>query len=301
MPRTIRSAIKSIAYKIPVISHIMAMHGDIQHLATIVPDIRNLTDLLREDYLARLLDQDERFKAPLNLNRFERQVFSQNGEDGIIEEIFKRIGVTNKYFVEFGVGNGLENNTLYLLMKEWSGAWIEGSGSNCSEIAARFRSTLINERVLVKNAHITSENIGSLLKELDVPVEFDLLSIDIDRNDYWVWKAIKDHRPRVVVIEYNALFPPGVKWIIPYNPDAVWDRTTYFNASLESLGALALRKGYNLVVCNLTGVNAFFVRNDLGYGKFQEPFTTEQHYQPARYHLIAKFGRQRGTGDYLVR
>ncbi len=120
----------------------------------------------------------------------------------------------------------------------------------------------------------------------------DLLSVDIDRNDYYVWERITHYRPRVVVIEDNAMFPPGVDWVIPYDGKAWWDqRTSYWGASLSALERLGRSKGYSLVACSLTGANAFFVRDDLLGDKFSAPYTAEHHYEPTRLYLILVQGR----------
>jgi hypothetical protein len=101
-----------------------------------------------------------------------------------------------------------------------------------------------------------------------------------------VWQAIDAIQPRVVVIEYNARFPPPMEWVMAYDPEHGWDGTDQFGASLESLTALASQKGYALVGCSITGVNAFFVRTPLAHGKFVQPETAECLYQPARYDLL---------------
>lgn len=119
-----------------------------------------------------------------------------------------------------------------------------------------------------------------------MPKSFDLLSIDIDRNDYYVWIAIRSFSPHVVAIEYNATSPPGVDWAVDYVPDTQWDGTSHYGASLSALERLGREKGYVLVGCNLLGSTAFFVRQELVGTKFAGPFTTENHYQPPRYYLV---------------
>jgi hypothetical protein len=167
--------------------------------------------ILIEQFLHEHLFNAPRYADPLRLNRYERQVFSQYGEDGILDEIFKRIGVTNRYFIEFGVENGLECNSLFLLLNKWSGLWIEGSQTHHHQITERFRSQIAEGRLTAINAFIKADNIELLFKQADAPPEPDLLSIDIDGNDYHIWKAITNYRPRVLVMEYNAcsLLVPG--------------------------------------------------------------------------------------------
>ncbi|KON86177.1 hypothetical protein AF332_04620 [Sporosarcina globispora] len=216
-----------------------------------------------------------------SINSYEKKVRSQNGEDGIIEELFFRIGTTNKYFVEFGVQDGSECNTAYLsLFNNWSGLMIEGNKKNYKRLKANF-----SNHKFVKTVHqfVTKDNISSIFKHNYVPAEFDLLSIDIDGNDYWVWNALLEYKPRIVVIEYNASYPPPQKMVIPYNPNFVWDGTSYYGASLTSLSELAKKLGYALLGTDLRGVNAFFIRKDLvALSGFQE-LTPEQGYHLPSY------------------
>jgi hypothetical protein len=255
--------------------------------------LTDMLHLLSDDYVQRNMMQHPRYADPNKLNRYEFKVYSQNGEDGILQEIFERIGTTNKVFVEFGVGNGLENNTAFLLMKGWSGSWIEGSADFVTEIQREFKPLLEQKTLHVQQAFITAENIESLFRNAHIPAEFDLLSIDIDGNDYWVWKAITHYTPRVVVVEYNATFPPPVEWIKPYNAAWMWDGSTNFSASLQAYERLAAEKGYVLVGCNFTGSNAFFVRRDLAGEHFAAPHTAAHHYEPARYFLRLGRGHER--------
>jgi hypothetical protein len=152
----------------------------------------------------------------------------------------------------------------------------------------------------VKTVHerITAENIVAIFKKMNVPAEFDLLSIDIDGNDYWVWRALEAYKPRVAVIEYNAAHPPPARKVIPYNPGFVWDRTTYYGASLSSLTLLGKQLGYALLGTNKKGVNAFFIRNDeLASSRFAE-LTPAQGFHPPDYGPYDG-GHPPGDGPYL--
>lgn len=197
-------------------------------------------------------------KKPIaNLERYERSIYSQNGEDGILQAIFTAIGTTNKYFVEFGAGSGRQCNSAYFARKlGWRGLWMDGR-----KVASR-------GPVPVHQEFITAENINDLFRKHGVPRNFDLLSIDIDGNDFWVWKAITEFHPQVVVIEYNASVPPTQSRTIAYDPHFCWPRTDYFGASLLALQKLGREKGYTLVGCDSEGVNAFFVRDSLAAGRF---------------------------------
>ncbi|MEK6280175.1 MAG: hypothetical protein AABN95_07445 [Acidobacteriota bacterium] len=250
-----------------------------------------LSQLIYEQTLAA-----PRTNEPRRLLKHGFKVYSQHDEDGIIEEVFKRIGSTNRFFVEFGVGDGLENCTLYCLLKNWHGVWIDGSATCVEAIENEFKFLTESGRLKVRYAFTTAENIEQHFQELGVPEKFDLLSIDIDNNDYWVWKAIQRYSPRVVAIEYNASFKQTVNCVIPYNPARIWNYTNYFGASLKALEELGREKGYCLVGCNYTGVTAFFVRQDLVDDHFAEPFSAENHYEAPRYYVRMPNGHPAGFG-----
>ncbi|ELP52230.1 MULTISPECIES: hypothetical protein [Microcystis] len=258
-----------------------------------------LAELQIDNYLIENLHKNPKYDNPKKLNRYEFKVFSQAGEDGIISEIFNRIGTTNKFFVEFGVGNGLENNSAYLLVKGWQGYWIEGSERFCKSIRQSFKDLIANQQLTLKNTFITAANIEDLFREGNVPTELDLLSIDIDGNDYWVWQAITNYRPRVVIVEYNAIYPPESSWVMQYNPSHQWKYKSHVGSSLKALEKLGHQQGYKLVGCSFSGVNAFFVREDLLADHFCSPFSAENHYEPARYFLCSqKAGHPRTFGKF---
>ena len=238
------------------------------------------------------LDTERRLSDSLFLDGHGYKVYSQNDEDGIIQEIFRRIGTTDKTFVEIGVGDGIECNTHYLLFLGWKGLWIEASATNAEAIKHKF-SYVVNEGILkVAIAVPTRENINDLLSEASVSDEIDLLSIDIDGNDYYIFEALSRVRPRVIVIEYNGKFPPECSWCMPYCEEYTWNGTDRHGASLKALEELAAAKGYVLVGTNITGANAFFVRADLAQGLFPTPSTAENLYNPSRLFLTFKNGHQ---------
>lgn len=251
----------------------------ISPLRTLPFDVTNALNTYQYDMAAR---PHERFGEPKRLLRYGYKVFSQNDEDGIIEEIFNRIGAGNRRFVEFGVGPN-ENNSLRLLLLGWSGLWLDGGRSNVVKARQNAADYIAEGNLRVLEAFITRENINALLKGGGAAGEIDFLSIDLDGNDYWIWEAITAVEPRVVSIEYNATLRPPISAVMKYNPSHVWSGTNYFGASLTALERLGDRKGYRLVGCNITGTNAFFVRKDLAGESFAAPFTAENHYEPARY------------------
>jgi hypothetical protein len=271
-----------------------------------LPVIRELEDIRWQvaaataaeiNLFRQILLAQPKYQDPRRLNRFEIQSFSQNMEDGIIAEIFQRIGVRSRVCVETGAGEGLENNTVALLLQGWTTHWLEADDKACRRIHARFGEFLGAGKLKLAQALVTAENVEQLLVELAVPSEFDLLSLDVDRNTYHVWKAIERFRPRVVVVEYNASFPPTVEWEVPYAPAKAWNYTLHFGASLKSYERLAEAKGYHLVGCDLTGTNAFFVRAEECLDRFASPFTAENHYEPPRYWASRREGHARGISD----
>lgn len=227
--------------------------------------------------------REPRYAEPKRLLRHGFKVYSQHEEDGIIQEIFRRIGTANRTFVELGVETGVECNTVKLLIEGWRGTWIEANPQGCKAIAASFADFLRDRRLTLQQSFVTAENINALIENSGFKGEIGLLSIDIDFNDYWVWKAVNAVSPRAVVIEYNAGLHPPMAVTVPYQPNRTGDGTNFFGASLEALVRLGREKGYRIVGCNISGSNAFFVREDLCADHFLEPATAEEHYEPPRH------------------
>jgi hypothetical protein len=243
-----------------------------------------MDQVLLHSFLSVELER-ERHRHPQRLTRYGRKVYSQNDEDGIIAEIFTRIGVEHRSFIEFGTETGIECNTTWLLMQGWQGLWIESDADACKSIVATHGDFLARGDLTVLNERVTAENINSCIVEAFRRDECDLLSIDVDYNDYWIWQAIDRIEPRVVLIEYNASWPPPSCVTVPYDPAGAWRGDNLFGASLAALAKLGDRKGYHLVGCSLSGVNAFFVRKDLCGEYFLAPGSATEHYEPARYFL----------------
>lgn len=235
----------------------------------------------REDELAK-----PRHGDPKRLLRYGFKVYSQCDEDGIIHEIFKRIGIAHRTFIEFGVETGIECNTAMLLVSGWRGLWIEASNTYVAHMQRSVAGFLQDGNLKIVESRVTAANVNTLFEQAGFTGEIDLLGIDIDYNDYWVWKAIEIVKPRVVVIEYNATLRPPLSLVVPYAPDTSWNGTNYYGASLEALVRLGSGKGYRLVGCNISGSNAFFVREDLCGDHFVEPATSEEHYEPPRYFFV---------------
>jgi hypothetical protein len=226
------------------------------------------------------------------------KVYSQSDEDGILSRIFEIIGTTDRRFVEFGCEAGLENNTRYLLEQGWFGLWMEGNPDYAVSVRHNFLDELASRRLQFHETFVTPGNINTLLNEHEITGEIDLLSIDIDSNDHHVFKAITAISPRVVCLEHNHTFPPGVEWVMPYDPEFRWDPasgTATYGASISSMAAIAAQKGYVLVGCGLCSANGFYVRSDLVSSHFTGPFTPERLFNPLVYDMIVRFPAQQGA------
>lgn len=230
------------------------------------------------------------------INRMGRKCFSQSDEDGITLEILKRIGKLDAgVFVEFGIGNGLENNTLVLAALGWRGIWVGNEDLAVSlDGVDKTKFSFAKTWITRDNAAGVAQR-GLLQIGADVP---NLVSVDLDGNDLHVLRALleADILPDVYVAEYNGKFPPPVRFEIEYDPEHVWRGDDHFGASLCSLDDLFSQFGYRLVCCNSqTGNNAFFVRHD-HCDKFADiPADLEKIYVPPRLHLGGRFGHSTST------
>ncbi len=196
-----------------------------------------------------------------DLTRYEYRVFSQNGEDGVLAELLRRLATAPRHFVEFGIGPGAEGNAVFLAdVMGWAGCFIEPDPAGYADLERKYRPV---ERVETLQAAVTAENVEELFGRAGVPDEPGVVSIDVDGNDYWLWKALERYRPQVVVIEYNSSLDPHRQLVQPYDPEWRNSGKDFFGASLGALRALGESKGYRLVHTELAGVNAFFVRADL--------------------------------------
>lgn len=196
----------------------------------------------------------------MNLNNFEQKVYSQHGEDGatikIVETIYKNLH--NKYYVEFGADSGIECNTRILAEKfNWAGLLMDSGNENLD--------------INLRREYITKENIIDLLKKYNVPYHINLLSVDIDYNDFYCAKEIlKTHTCDILIFEYNASHLPNEDKIVIYNPSHVWDGSNYFGVSLLSWKKLANFYNYSLVYCDSTGTNCYFINNSLLKENYKE-------------------------------
>ncbi|MBI51992.1 MAG: hypothetical protein CL779_02080 [Chloroflexi bacterium] len=204
--------------------------------------------------------------SDLTISDSEFRVFSQWGEDGIIQYLINKIEIKNKVFVEFGVENYLQSNTRFLLVNNyWSGLVIDGNRSDIDYL--KQDQIYWAHNIKAENAFITKKNIESILSDSGIDPDLGILSIDIDGNDYWIWESIESFHPRIVICEYNSIFGPDAKVTTCYRNDFTRHSEHHsgvlYGASIKALDDLAKRKGYCLVAGNTAGNNIFFVRNDL--------------------------------------
>lgn len=270
--------------KIKLVDKIKALFFDLDHVKSYNQDVRLL--------LGAVLSRDvDKWKS---INEAEFKVFSQFGDDGILQYLIRKLSIINESFIEFGVETYQESNTRFLLMhNNWRGLAIDGSETNVNFIK--------NDPIYWKydftavSSFITAENINELFAKNTFEGSIGLLSIDIDGNDYWVWQAITAVNPDIVVVEYNSVFGKERSITVPYRPDFV--RTSvhysnlYFGASLPALYDLGLTKGYIFLGCNKAGNNAYFVKKE--FNEFVCSKTVEEGF------VQAKFRESRSTNGKL--
>lgn len=243
----------------------------VQHLDRVV---RREIGVYREELEAlkilqgRALAQRNAERAPLaSIHEAEFTVFSQFGEDGILQYLLReaRIAREEQVFIEFGVQDYGESNTRFLLMNDnWRGLIIDGSRPNMEYV--RGLDLYWCHDLTAVDAWIDRDNINDLIGGAGFHGPIGILSIDLDGNDYWVWERIEVVNPAIVVVEWNSVYGPRVPVTVPYDP--AFDRAKahhsclYWGASIRAFELLAARKGYALMGSNTAGNNLFFVRRD---------------------------------------
>jgi hypothetical protein len=231
---------------------------------------------------------------PNPLNGFGKKCFSQTDEDGITLEILRRINNNqNGVYVEFGVGDGTENNTLILAALGWKGFWVGGED-------LQFNANDIDKKQFAYfKEWITRENISSLAKKGLMEIDangVDVISLDLDGNDIYLAEELLNgnFRPKLFIVEYNSKFPPPVEFQITYDPQHAWKGDDYYGASLSSFNRLFNKFNYKLVCCNShTGSNAFFIDASFAELFSDVPANINQLYVGPRYHLYANYGHSK--------
>jgi hypothetical protein len=236
------------------------------------PRVLGLGPLLAQQERLLLLQGNQAAHSSRSLDRLrhlseaEFRVYSQWGEDGILEWLIRRLPISSHRFIEFGVADYREANTRFLLVnRNWKGLVMDGSLQNMKRV--REEEIYWRHDLSAVCAFIERDNIDRLIAQNGFCGNVGVLSIDIDGNDYWIWEAIDTVKADIVVCEYNAVFGDLHAVSVPYSPNfhraAAHSSHLYFGASISALCFLARRNGYELVGTNHSGSNAFFVRRDL--------------------------------------
>jgi hypothetical protein len=248
---------------LPTSSEATAIREEIHAIRSEISSyIQNISALSTENISLHRLAKCRNEFARLNACKH----FSQTDEDGITLAILNRIGIpSDPTFIELGVGDGLENNSLVLLASGWRGCWLGGQ-ELAFNVPPRTRLSFVKAWIDLNNF---SDLFIGCLRHLNVDIP-NLVSIDLDGNDFYYCKEILTDGiyPDIFICEYNAVFPPHAKWIMPYDEKHEWSGDHLFSASLASFNDLFNKHDYFLCACNpQTGANAFFVRN-----KYRELF-----------------------------
>ncbi len=232
----------------------------------------------------KILSELNRNKSSKNIQDYEFKVFSQNGEDGIIQFLIQNTEIKNKIFVEFGVETYKEANTKFLLLNNgWSGLIIDGDKDAMEKIA----SSDLHWKYDLKSIgnFITKDNINEIIKSAGIEGEIGLLSVDIDGNDYWVFENIDCVNPQILIMEYNSMFGDTHKISVPYDENFVRSQkhysNLYYGASIAALCDIANKKGYDLVGSNSFGNNLFFIRHDCN--KLKIKLTPKEAYVKSKF------------------
>ena len=218
-----------------------------------------------QEALGRIEAKQNLITQNRDINSNEFKVYSQSGEDGILQFLINNVKISSNRFIEFGIENYLESNTRFLALNNfWKGLIIDGSKSNIEFI----KNDPIYWRCQINavESFITKDNINDIIRSSNFDGNIGILSIDIDGNDYWVWKNINCIDASIIVIEYNSYFGKEANVTVPYDPNFVRNSKhyskIYYGASICALVNLGKEKGYSLVASNLGGNNLFFVKNE---------------------------------------
>lgn len=247
-------------------------------------EILEKLDVMSMAQAAMLIKENNKKKDITSISDVEFKVYSQWGEDGIIQYLINNIDIKNKYFIEFGVENYTESNTRFLLKNNnWSGLIIDGDKKNIEYV--KKDKIYWRHDLIALNAFITKDNINQIFMKHGIEGNIGLLSIDIDGNDYWIWKCIEVIEPLIVICEYNSIFGKDYAVTVPYKDNFIRTRehfsNLYFGASIKALCLLAKEKGYKFIGSTSAGNDAFFVRNDVS-APFKE-VTVEEGYTVSKF------------------
>lgn len=254
-----------------------ALHHQVDLLETQMDNLKLLSSKI-------LIDQMRARGTCGSIAESEFKVFSQFGDDGIIQYLIHNAKVDVEKFVEFGVEDYSESNTRFLLMNNnWQGLVMDGSPENIRQI--KHREYYWKHDLTAVHCWIDRKNINSIIREHGFSGALGLLSIDVDGNDYWIWECLDAVEPVIVIVEYNSVFGDRYAITIPYEPGFHRTKAHYSNlywgTSIRALWSLAERKGYAFVGSNSAGNNAYFVKQDKMGGI--RPSSVQDGYVKSRY------------------
>ena len=269
---------KQFLKRIPFIKWVLDVRKEFSH-------IRHETlrqTRIQQAILKELLIQNYDKENPLL--KYEHQTFSQNGEDGIINEIFNRLGITKGEFIEIGTGDGSENNTRLLLELGWKGTWIDGNPKCLDSIYNNLAHYISSKKLNAQLHFVDSDNINSILKDNNISLDVDLLSLDLDLTTHLVWESLNYITPKVLVIEYNGFFPRNTLWQANIKGKEEWDGSINMGASLSTIINISEDKDYKLIGTELSGTNAFFVHQSIQ--ELFSDFINNHSHQSARPFIV---------------
>jgi len=232
-------------------------------------NIKKSSDEVDKVIRGKILSEINNKKNPVKIEDIEFKIFSQFGDDGIIQYLINKLDIDYEYqnFIEFGVENYKESNTRFLLFNNnWSGLILDSSNENINQI--KNSNFFWKYNLEAQSCFIDKDNINDIINDSKLDKKhIGILSIDIDGNDYWVWKEINAVDPLIVIVEYNSVFGYSQKISIPYRKDFSRTKTHHSNlfwgASLEAFKFLANQKGYDFFSTNSAGNNAYFIKQEL--------------------------------------
>jgi len=240
---------------------------------------------------------DGAYRSPLvsELELHEYSVYSQHGEDGILQTLFAKLPVDHKFIVEFGAHDGIKmSNSRYWINEQgWSAFLIESDRRFFRALSELYAG---QQKIRLLRSLVTPENIDALFSAANVPHNFEILSIDIDSIDFYVWEGLSTFRPKVVVIESNPSIPPGQDYVVPRDKALDYGGSSREGASIAALHRLGVSKGYQLIYSELSGANLFFVDNPLVSYLDAVPLSPEELYQPPQYGMLAGTTSVNGRG-----
>jgi hypothetical protein len=237
-------------------------------------------------------------------NEIGWQNFSQTDDDGILHYIFTLIGTVNRTAVEICAGDSIESNCANLVIHHgWRACFVDGNSDYCArarQFYSSMRETYISPPA-IEHAWVDVDSVNGLLKNAGFSGEIDFFSLDMDGVDYWIWEAITEIQPRVVMAEYNSPLGGDVAWTVPYRRDFSYTQDNppyYCGVTLMALVKLAKKKNYRLVGCNRDGFNAFFIRNDVGLDIFPEVSPQDCVFLPADI-IATNIKTAKGKGEWV--